>query len=116
MSNMQNRGSVGDLAAFRCLANERACMYVDARNLLQLADSLYLHAKTFDDRVREFEEIEELEMQDFVSIGAVKLLGAGARILGPNGSLEILIEVCGYEKILLALKDYEENNPPKKVE
>jgi hypothetical protein len=61
------------------------------------------------------EPINEQEIEDFVAFEAMKLVKVAARIVDPNNSLGILINVCGYEKIIMALREYEENEFPKKV-
>jgi hypothetical protein len=100
--------SVRGFPAFECLLSEGACLYLDATRLIEAADSLYRSTSQFEDRVREFEEISQEEIQEFVFTQAQALIGAGARVLDPDDALEVLRKVYGDDKMVTWLKWYEE--------
>jgi hypothetical protein len=88
--------------------NESACLYIDAKRLIEATDSLYHRISQFESRAREFEEIHLEEIQEFVFTQAEALIGTGARVLDPDDALEVLIKVYGYEKVVMALNEYED--------
>lgn len=92
--------------AFESLLNEGACLYLDAIHLVEATDSLYRRASLFENRARDFEEISQEEIQQFVSRQAEAFIQIGARILDLEDVLDMFIKMYGREKMVMALKWY----------
>lgn len=103
--------------AFECLLNEGACLYLDAIRLVEATESLYRRASQFENRARDFDEISQEEVQQFVSRQAEAFIQIGARILDLEDVLDMFIKMYGHEKMAMALKwYYEERRLPEQGE